>query len=84
MEWSIFVHKLLVILSATSFFAGAWCLAKSIEFQADKLTEGDNDLAILVNEMGSPGRIVKNKFKWGIRLNGIGYALLLVSTILGN
>ena len=72
----------LVILSALSYLSGTFLLAYSIEFQADKLDpDDDSDLSKAVRRMGSPGKIMPARFRAGLVLNLVGFALLLISTL---
>jgi hypothetical protein len=76
---SIEISKLLILLSATAYTLGTYFLSKSIEFQADKLNSGNKESDKNVREMTSPGKINYRKHKCGMILNGLGYALLLLS-----
>ena len=78
----IHLGKLLVVLSGASYLLGTVFLAASIRWQSEILPENDDsELAKNVRRMGSPGRTDVFRFRIGIILSGLGYFLLLISTL---
>lgn len=70
---------IMAIMSASCFTVGTFFLAGAIEFQADKIKLGDSKSDKNVREMGSPGRIVWWKLRWGQVLTGLGLAFFVLS-----
>jgi hypothetical protein len=76
-------NSILVVLSAACFIVGTAFLAKSIRWQSDTLANTDNsELAKKARRMGSPGRTEIYKLRISMFLNAVGYALLVISTII--
>jgi uncharacterized membrane protein len=75
------LYKVLLVLSAACFVVGTTFLAKSVRWQAENLPE-DSELAKAARKMGSPGRTDVTRLRIGMILNAVGYALVIVSTII--
>lgn len=76
--------SLLVVLSGACFIVGTAFLIRSIKWQSE-------DTADLINnkptkkearKMDSPGRTEIKNLRAGMVLNAIGYALLVISTVI--
>ena len=77
------VKNILIVCSGACFLLGSIYLAKSIKWQSEELSRDDNsEFAKNVRQMGSPGRTDYKNFRIGIVLNGLGYSLLVISTII--
>ena len=76
--------SILVVLSGGCFIVGTAFLAKSIKWQSEDTTDLINNKHAKkkVRKMDSPGRTEIKNLRAGMVLNALGYALLVVSTII--
>ena len=81
---SVPVHTLLVVLSGGCFIVGTAFLARSIRWQSEDTAELINNKPAKkrVRRMDSPGRTEVCKLRIGMLLNAVGYALLVISTVI--
>ncbi len=75
-------YKILVVSSAALFVIGSAFLASSIKWRAESLSKGlEEEQSERIRNMASPGWTDQKYLKTGIVLNALGYALLIISTI---
>ena len=78
--------SILVVLSGGCFIVGTAFLAKSIKWQSEDTADLINNKSAKneVRKMDSPGRTETKNLKAGMVLNAVGYALLVVSTVISS
>ena len=81
-----YAKSILVVLSGACFIVGTAFLVKSIRWQSEDTADLINNKSKKkeVRKMDSPGRTEINNLKAGMVLNAVGYALLVVSTVISS